>query len=168
MTTEDKLRAWEEFGESIKPIIPVLIGQLKGVVEEMERAAANLIERFQIISHKVLSSKETQNAQEVAELAKDIAQVVMYIQFQDITRQQVEHVYSPLEKILDHLSALNCDDQDPLVQQQTLEKLKSFSSSYTMESERILMKEIQEGCKPGSRENTSQSAPVQEAAVTLF
>ncbi len=168
MTTEDKLKAWEDFGESIKPIIPVLIGQLKGVVEETERAAGNLIERFQLISHKVLSSQETQNAQATAELAKDIAQVVMYIQFQDITRQQVEHVYSPLEKIMDHLSALHCDDQDPVVQQQTLEKLKSFSTDYTMESERILMKEIQEGRKPGSGEKTTQSAPIQEAAVTLF
>lgn len=168
MTTEDKLRSWEEFGESIKPIIPVLIGQLKGVVEETERAAANLIERFQIISHKVLSGQDTQNAQVATELAKDIAQVVMYIQFQDITRQQVEHVYSPLEKLLDHLSALNSDDQDPAAQQQTLEKLKSFSKSYTMESERILMKEIQEGRKLGSGEKTSQPAQVQEAAVTLF
>lgn len=168
MTTEDKLKAWEDFGASIKPIIPVLIGQLKGVVEETERAAGNLIERFQIISHKVLSSKETQNAQAATELAKDIAQVVMYIQFQDITRQQIEHVYGPLENMLDYLGALHCDDQDAAVQQQTLEKLKSFSMGYTMESERILMKEIQDGRTLGSGEKTSQPAQVQEAAVTLF
>ncbi len=52
MTSEDKLKAWEEFGASIQPLIPVLIGQLQGVVEETDRAAANLIERFQIISHR--------------------------------------------------------------------------------------------------------------------
>jgi len=155
-------------GESIKPIIPVLIGQLQGVVEETERAAANLIERFQIISHKVSSQQEAENSQAAAELAKDIAQVVMYIQFQDITRQQIEHVYGPLKKMLGHLGALNTDDQDPLAQQRTLEKLKSFSKSYTMESERILMKEIQEGRKSGTGEKASQSAPAQEAAVTLF
>ena len=34
MTTEDKLKAWEDFGASIQPLIPVLIGQLQGVVEK--------------------------------------------------------------------------------------------------------------------------------------
>lgn len=137
-------------------------------MEETERAASNLLERFQIISHKVLSSQDTQNAQAATEVAKDIAQVVMYIQFQDITRQQIEHVYGPLEKMLDHLGVLHCDDLDAAVQQQTLEKLKSFSTGYTMESERILMKEIQEGRKPGRGEKSSQTASIQEAAVTLF
>lgn len=168
MTTEDKLKAWEEFGESIKPLIPVLIGQLKGVVEETERAAANLIERFQVISHKVLSEHNRTDPQVVAELAKDIAQIVMYIQFQDMTRQKIEHVYGPLEKMLDHLSVLTCENQDEAVQQRTLEKLQGFSQSYTMESERILMKEIQEGSNSGCAETGSQAPPLQETPVTLF
>lgn len=168
MTTEDKLKAWEEFGASMQPLIPVLIGQLKGVVEETERAASNLIERFQIISHKVLSQKDTSNPQAAAELAKDIAQVVMYIQFQDITRQQIEHVYGPLEKMLDHLTVLTSEEGDEGAQQQTLEKLKGFSNSYTMESERMLMKEIQGAGKSEGGVAVSQASPIQETPVTLF
>jgi len=168
MTTEERLKAWEEFGESIKPLIPVLIGQLQGVVEETERAAANLIERFQVISHKVLSENDTQNPQVAAELAKDISQIVMYIQFQDITRQKVEHVYGPLEQILQHLTVLTDSDRDETVQEQTLDKLKNFSKSYTMASERMLMREIQRGRKTEGEVLVSQSSSGQESPVTLF
>ena len=168
MTSEDKLKAWEDFGASIQPLIPVLIGQLKGVVEETDRAAANLIERFQIISHKVLSENESQNPQAAAELGKDFSQIVMHIQFQDITRQKVEHVYGPLEKMLNHLAALGCDDLDEATQQENLEKLKSFSDSYTMASERMLMKEIQERQQPGLAGTVEEASASQEASVTLF
>jgi len=168
MTSEEKLKAWEEFGASIQPLIPVLIGQLQGVVEETDRAAANLIERFQIISHKVLSENDTQTPQAAAELGKDFSQIVMHIQFQDITRQKIEHVTGPLEHMLNHLAALACDDQDEAAQQSNLEKLKSFSDSYTMASERMLMKEIQEGSLPGSGEAVSPAALEEETSVTLF
>ncbi len=168
MTSEEKLKAWEEFGESITPLIPVLIGQLQGVVEETDRAAANLIERFQIISHKVLSENDTQNPQAAAELGKDFSQIVMHIQFQDITRQKIEHVYGPLEHMLNHLAVLACDDQDEAAQQANLEKLKSFSDSYTMASERMLMKEIQDGQQPGLAETVGEASPSQEASITLF
>ena len=168
MTTEEKLKSWEEFGESIKPLIPVLIGQLQGVVEETERAAANLIERFQVISHKVLSDKDTQSPHAATELAKDIAQIVMYIQFQDITRQKVEHVYGPLEQILDHVAALTMMEGDEDAQQGTLKKLKNFSEIYTMASERILMQEIQHGRHRDGHESMAASNQQEEAPVTLF
>ncbi len=168
MTTEDKLKAWEDFGASIQPLIPVLIGQLQGVVEETDRAAANLIERFQIISHKVLSENDTQTPQAAAELGKDFSQIVMHIQFQDITRQKIEHVNGPLEHMLNHLAALACDDQDEAAQQEDLEKLKSFSDSYTMASERMLMKEIQERQQPGLAGTVEEASPSPEAAITLF
>ena len=168
MTTEDKLKAWEDFGTCIQPLIPVLIGQLQGVVEETDRAAANLIERFQIISHKVLSENDTQNPQAAAELGKDFSQIVMHIQFQDITRQKIEHVNGPLEHILKHLAALGSDIQDDALQQANLEKLKSFSDSYTMASERMLMKEIQDGQQPELVETVGEASPSQEASITLF
>lgn len=168
MTPEEKLKVWEEFGESIKPLIPVLIGQLKGVVEETDRAAANLIERFQIISHKVLSNQSGQNAQGAAEVAKDLSQVVMYIQFQDITRQQIEHVYGPLENMYEHLGALANMDQKGAGREESLGKLKNFSNNYTMASERVLMQEIQEGRESGAGESASQGSPEPEDAVTLF
>ena len=168
MTTEDKLKAWEDFGASIQPLIPVLIGQLQGVVEETDRAAANLIERFQIISHKVLSENDTQNPQAAAEVSKDFFQIVMHIQFQDITRQKIEHVNGPLEHMLNHLAALACEDLDEAAQQANLEKLKSFSDSYTMASERMLMKEIQDGQQPGLAETVGETSPSPEASITLF
>ena len=168
MTTEDKLKAWEDFGASIQPLIPVLIGQLQGVVEETDRAAANLIERFQIISHKVLSENDTQTPQAAAELGKDFSQIVMHIQFQDITRQKIEHVVGPLEHMLSHCAALACDDQDEAAQQANLETLKSFSDSYTMASERMLMQEIQERQQPGLAETVGDASSSQEASITLF
>ncbi len=81
-------------------------------------------------------------------LARDISGIVVSMQFQDITRQKIEHVIEPLNELgaesgrllrrLDEERASNCE-KDP---ESDMEWLKNI---YTMESERRLMQETLPG-----------------------
>ncbi len=76
-------------------------------------------------------------------LARDISGIIMSMQFQDITRQRIEHVIEPLlkfkhetEELLERLQAMNERMNSQTIEHRTewLEKM------YTMESERAVMK----------------------------
>lgn len=70
-------------------------------------------------------------------LAKDIGNILVSMQFQDITRQRIEHVIEPLEQLKKEIGAI-CEDMQSLTGKgsstEWLEKM------YTMESERKVMK----------------------------
>ena len=94
--------------------------------------------------NEALHSNMSQNSERAKELDSDISQIVMSMQFHDITRQKLEHVYEPLEVIYRPLKHLQGQDQQEFPSE-ALEQLKKLEGSYTMESERVLMRAAQSG-----------------------
>ncbi|MDY7028866.1 MAG: methyl-accepting chemotaxis protein [Spirochaetota bacterium] len=81
------------------------------------------------------------------EFARDISSIVMSIQFQDITRQRIEHVIEPLneftsdlERIASYLESIDAFDTLQHISQSrsAIDRLKE---KYTMESEREIMEQ---------------------------
>lgn len=80
------------------------------------------------------------------ELNKEIGKVVVSIQFQDITRQRIEHVISPLEILQNDVNGIiqviekdgNVSAQIPLDSSEN-----DLMQQYTMESEREILRNIQ-------------------------
>ncbi|WP_447983461.1 methyl-accepting chemotaxis protein [Nitrospira sp. Nam74] len=76
-----------------------------------------------------------------SELSKTIGQVVMTMQFQDITRQKLQHVANPLELMG---GAFN-DLLNGGVSEEIVKELQKLETSYTMESERELARSVLTG-----------------------
>lgn len=151
--------AWKEFAHCALPLFPVLIRQMNAVTEQTEAAAINLMTNLQAIAHRASQQAEEaiqlgqadrtleaaqqeqflesvrQSKQRATELSRDVGQIVMALQFQDITRQKLEHVEHALAHLRDHLQHLvdGKPDQDLA---DSLSLLKNLEHSYTMEAER--------------------------------
>jgi chemotaxis regulatin CheY-phosphate phosphatase CheZ len=146
----DSNHAWKAFATCALPLFPVLIRQMTAVTEQTEKAALNLMTTLQAIAQRAsrqaaedlnLTQMErpraslSQSKQPASELSSDVGQIVMALQFQDITRQKLEHVQHALTHLRDHLQRLvdGKPDQDL---EDSLSFLKDLEHSYTMESER--------------------------------
>ena len=100
--------------------------------------------------------------QETQSLAKDIGNIVISMQFQDITRQRIEHVIEPLldfkmelEEMLQSASSIDSKIHEFGSDNNRIEWLEKM---YTMESERKVLKDILSG---GSNDdNSSKSSSV--------
>lgn len=123
-------RAWESFGGDAVQIIPILKAHMAAVTQETERAAMELMGHLRILA----SSSETVTA---AERSASLSQVVMAMQFQDITRQKLEHVGLALDQLQRHVQALLKGPQNPEAQQE-IAVLQRVERSYTMDAERRL------------------------------
>lgn len=123
-------RAWEEFARCAVRLIPVLNAQMASVTGETERAALELL-----IHLRVLASSEAGVSQ--GERAASLSRVVMAMQFQDITRQKLEHVGQALDQLNTQLRALLKEPQNEEVKAQ-LAVLQQIEQNYTMEEERRL------------------------------
>lgn len=66
-----------------------------------------------------------------------LSKVVMAMQFQDITRQKLEHITQALDQWQKHLQALLKGPQDVSAKQE-IAMLERLEESYTMEEERRL------------------------------
>lgn len=75
------------------------------------------------------------------ELVGDISGIVTSLQFQDITRQKVEHVVAPLKKMQGHMAALAAGSGDA----PTFADLRLVEQSYTMEEERAVLRAARNG-----------------------
>ena len=89
--------------------------------------------------------------QETQSLAKDIGNIVISMQFQDITRQRIEHVIEPLldfkmelEEMLQSASSIDSKIHEFGSDNNRIEWLEKM---YTMESERKVLKDILSGEK---------------------
>lgn len=123
-------RAWEAFASSALRMIPVLKAQVTGVTQETERAALELAMHLRILTSSdagVTSSDRSAS----------LSQVVTAMQFQDITRQKLEHVGQALEQLTRHLQALLKGPQSEEAKKQ-LAALELVEQNYTMEEERRL------------------------------
>ncbi len=95
--------------------------------------------------NQVLKENVGKNSGRAKELGNDIAQIVMSMQFQDITRQKLEHVYQPLEELQGPLNRISEYAGANEHLSEIIEKLKGIEQSYTMQSERQTMEATQAG-----------------------
>jgi hypothetical protein len=124
------LQAWESFGVDAVRIIPILKAHMVAVTQETERAAMELMVQL----HMLASASETTMGQgQTASVSK----LVMAMQFQDITRQKLEHVGLALDQLQKHVQVLLKGPHNQEAQQE-IAALQRVERSYTMEAERRL------------------------------
>ena len=123
-------RAWHTFADGAVRMIPVLQAQMAAVTAETERAAVELLVQLQALASGTGSMTS-------AARAEVISKVVMAMQFQDITRQKLEHVGEALDQFKRHLQILQ---EGSLTEEtaQELAGLERIEENYTMEAERRL------------------------------
>ncbi|RQW86746.1 MAG: hypothetical protein EHM79_09155 [Geobacter sp.] len=84
-------------------------------------------------------------------LARDISGIVISMQFQDITRQKLEHVIEPLRNISSNgeiIMALLRGEEVGTVDTNASDDISWMEDMYTMESERQVMKETLSSSEP--------------------
>jgi hypothetical protein len=151
-------RAWEAFAGCAVRLIPVLKAQLVSVTGETERSAMELL-----VHLRVLASSEAATSE--AERAASLSKVVMAMQFQDITRQKLEHVGQALDQWNTHLQALLKGPQDEEAKRE-IAALQRIEQHYTMEEERRLHEAT---VSPDYQEPVPMDLAVKEAdSATLF
>jgi methyl-accepting chemotaxis protein len=129
-------------------------------------AQGKIMELIKIMASKNESLKASigQNSGRARDLGNDIGQIVMSMQFQDITRQKLEHVYQPLEKIYTPLQAVVDDTAGTDLLPQVIEELRNLEHTYTMQSERLTM----ELAKAGQGTVMVGTGSDDEDNITLF
>jgi hypothetical protein len=151
-------RAWNTFAHGAVRIIPALKAQMTAVTAETERAAVELLVQLQSLA----SGAETMTSAARTEV---ISKVVIAMQFQDITRQKLEHVGQALDQFKRHLQILQ---EGPPTEEtaQELAGLERIEEHYTMETERRLH---QAALQPQYQEPVPVEASDNgEDSVTLF
>ena len=110
-------------------------------------AQGKVLEMIKIMASKNETLKESvgNNSGRAKELGNDISQIVMSMQFQDITRQKLEHVYQPLERIHAPLQAVVDDTGGTDMLPSVIEVLQNLEHTYTMQSERLTMEAARSG-----------------------
>jgi len=119
-----------------------------------------ILGRNLLLEERVSRGREHANG-----LADDISRIVVSLQFQDITRQKLEHVYEPLEVIQSSLQNVDHEDQAGHGIQNTIEALQTLEKNYTMESERLVMKSVSQGEAVHLMDGSPES---EDDNVTLF
>ena len=115
--------------------------------------------------NEALHESAEKNSERAKALGQDIGQIVMSMQFQDITRQKLEHVYQPLEHIYAPLKAVVEDTGDTDRLPEVIEELRNLDKIYTMESERRQLEAIRSGREEVAMVGTGNAG---EDQVTLF
>ena len=127
---QEHQQAWEMFAAGAIRLIPVLKAHMASVTEETERSAMELLVHLRLLA-------QTSASASAEDRETSLVKVVMAMQFQDITRQKLEHVGQALDQWSTHLRALLKGPGDASAMQQisTLERIEAM---YTMEEERRL------------------------------
>lgn len=175
---EQAKHAWEQFASHAVPLMPVLARQLTTVIEQTECAAVDLTGRIRSISARARrqaadmsrpagSGRSVEQARaDAEELAADVSRIVMAMQFQDTTKQKLEHVAQPLVQMKTYMESLLANPTAPELST-ALNLLEEVERSYTMETERVAMAHALQGHAPAG---TPAKATVEEEeqGVTLF
>jgi methyl-accepting chemotaxis protein len=138
--------------EQIRTLATAVKGTTESAMSELQvlasldltetlRAQGKIMEMIKIMAFQNEAFKESigQNSGRAKDLGNDIGQIVMSMQFQDITRQRLEHVYQPLEQIHAPLQAVADDTGGMDMLPQVIEELRNLERTYTMQSERLTM-----------------------------
>lgn len=123
-------QAWEAFAACAVSMIPVLKKQMEAVTQQTQRAATDLMTHISALTLQEATSRST-------EASARLSQIVMAMQFQDITQQKLEHVTQAMDQWQKHLQALLKGPQDESAKQE-IAALQQLEQSYTMEEERRL------------------------------
>ncbi len=110
-------------------------------------AQQNIMAMTEVMVAKNAALKESvgQNSGRAKELGDDIGQIVMSMQFQDITRQKLEHVYQPLERIYASLQPVVENTGRTHMLPNIIEELRNLEHGSSMESERLTIEAAQTG-----------------------
>lgn len=128
--------------------------------ERVEKRARTMVQR-----NAELRSRVLQAGSQAEELVQDISQIVMSMQFQDMTRQMIEHVNAPLLTLHTHMTGLVASKGgQPVPTCETLRELRGLDRSYTMEAERAILRAVRDGAPAAAMASLGTS----EENVTLF
>lgn len=105
-----------------------------------------------VSAHEKLRSSVDFLGESSRDIAHDISSIVVSLQFQDITRQRVEHVIEPLKELVREAeAALERGAEIGCAPYAESEKLISLENRYTMEEERRVIRTLSGGrAKPAA------------------
>ncbi|RKX75757.1 MAG: hypothetical protein DRP87_13805 [Spirochaetes bacterium] len=130
--TEETRHVYKETEEGVKRSneITMEAGEmLKNALGQINNAIAQARDKLADLSRHAES------------LARDISTIVVSIQFQDITRQRIEHVIEPLEEFAKELNSLKeeLENSSSLADFASRDHAAWLVNKYTMETEKELM-----------------------------
>lgn len=158
---QEHQQAWEGFAACAVRLIPVLKAQMAAVTDETERSAMEIMAHLRLLaSSDVAVTDEARSA--------SLTKIVMAMQFQDITRQKLEHVGQALDQWRSHMQALLAGPKD-LCAKRHIAALEKIEHIYTIEEERRLHAEAltPDYQEPVPMDNAANQARDSDS-VTLF
>lgn len=154
---KDMQRDSQEAMVKVQDMASVDLTKTLGTKSTLDQTTKDLMERNVKLRETVMKTRSR-----AEELSRDIASIVMALQFQDITRQKLEHVIEPLELLATDLQAVSLG-QPPRTFDGSRDLLTKLERSYTMQSERqVLSASLRGG------EGTHQLEDHRADSVTLF
>ncbi len=144
---------------TVETLASVDLSKTLATKHRLDQMTRGLADRNNTLKSAVMNSKSHAD-----ELARDVGQIIMALQFQDITRQKLEHVIEPLTEVRAVMDALiQGQSHDQVVNK--MDFLAKLDRSYTMEEERAIFHRAAIGYVPAP---SQESAPSEDANVTLF
>ncbi|MBX3649440.1 MAG: hypothetical protein KF766_17425 [Rhodocyclaceae bacterium] len=156
---KDVQRSTTHAMSTVESLASVDLSKTLSIKHRLDQMTRTLAERNKTLHSAIMNSKSHAD-----ELAQDVGKIIMALQFQDITRQKLEHVIEPLTEVREVMDAL-IQGQAPDQVAAKLDFLARLDKSYTMEEERALFHRSTNG----QFAQVSQAvAPAEDANVTLF
>lgn len=171
--TEDSQQATREIADIVQEVsegAESLVRQTREGVRKSEKAAGEAEHEVKEALTRIDTLMDTTRgrmeelSRHAESLAKDISNIVVSIQFQDITRQRIEHVIEPLQEFAEEFSnlgdtVLSFERLEDLLSQSAQSYAERLESTYTMESEKEVMRHTMKSgsTKEGDRKNEYQS-----------
>lgn len=146
-TVKSSGMALDKMQERVQGKVAAGIKRMKGSEKELTESTDGFQRSLNNIADavKVLTESYTR-------VSKEVESVMVSLQFQDITRQQIEHVTDPLEKLNDRLVEVSgiTNNADHLMRpEETKVNLKKeLEGIYTIDKERLIMEKNLSGNGP--------------------
>lgn len=152
--TEKSEEATKEIEETVQ-MTSGLIASVQQEIEESKEISRSLGDQAKIQGRESVDKIDTvieqarddldKLSRQAEAFAKDINNIIVSIQFQDITRQRIEHVIEPLQEFSADLEKI-ADYIEHIEQAESIQQLSNFDSAvdrlkqkYTMEAEKELI-----------------------------
>jgi methyl-accepting chemotaxis protein len=166
-----------ETAEKIRKHVEKVEADIQSIYEKTERnttATGTLSTEAESVVHDTMGKIDASMSsarqklgmikQETEHLASDIGSILVSMQFQDITRQRIEHVISPLTSVMSEIEDL-CNRMKGIHEQVMNDHISEtrpamLEQLYTMESERQVLRETIHG--------GNKRTQIENSNVTLF
>ncbi|ULA68920.1 MAG: Putative Methyl-accepting chemotaxis protein [Nitrospira sp.] len=156
---KDVQKSTSQAMQTVESLASVDLSKTLSIKHRLDQMTRGLADRNQTLHSAVMNSKSHSD-----ELAKDVGQIIMSLQFQDITRQKLEHVIEPLTEVRGIMDALIQKQPHDQIEAK-MNILTNLDRSYTMQEERAIFNQSTNG--HGSQE-AQVSATSEDTNVTLF